>query len=322
MTRPIERRAEGSAQASGWLGATVEDVRRAARGWRWGRRTLVPASAEQFVPAARDKPFETRWSRTPAAQNLREVVQKGLLEPVFRASVRTRVSGLDVLDDLTGPVIFAANHASHLDTPLVLLSLPDRWRRRTAVSAAADYFFDTWWKAVGSAIVFNTFPIERQGGTMASTPGEVLEDGWNLVIYPEGTRSTDGWVGRFQLGAAYLAVRHRVPVVPIAHRGTFNAMPRGRAWPGRGHRQVTLRFGPALRPTDEDTARTFAPRIREAVSVLLDEEQDTWWQARRRAASGQTPDPGGPRVAQWRRVWQQTEPPPAEATPRRRAWRR
>jgi 1-acyl-sn-glycerol-3-phosphate acyltransferase len=103
------------------------------------------------------------------------------------------VEGLDVLSRIEGPVIFVANHASHLDTPLILLSLPDEWRRRTAVAAAADYFFDTWWRAVGSVLLFNTFPIDRRGGSMSATPGEVLADGWSLVIFPEGTRRTAGW---------------------------------------------------------------------------------------------------------------------------------
>ena len=148
-----------------------------------------------------------------------------------------------------------ANHASHLDTPLILLSLPDEWRRRTAVAAAADYFFDTWWRAVGSAMVFNTFPIDRRGGTMATTPGDLLAEGWSLVIYPEGTRSKDGWVGRFQLGAAYLATQYGVPVVPIAHRGTFAAMPRGQNWPSRGRRQLTLRFGEPIWPGEDESPR-------------------------------------------------------------------
>jgi 1-acyl-sn-glycerol-3-phosphate acyltransferase len=269
---------------------------------------MVPRSAEAFVPPAKTTVFPTDWSRRRPARYAREVAQKGALEPLMRSQVRRRVEGLDVLSRLEGPVIFAANHASHLDTPLILLSLPDGWRRRTAVAAAADYFFDTWWRAVGSAIVFNTFPIDRRGGSMATTPGEVLADGWSLVIFPEGTRSKDGWVGRFQLGAAYLAVEHGVPVVPVAHRGTFAAMPRGQGWPSAGRRQLTIRFGEPLHPAADDTPRTFAPRIRDAVAALLDEDRSTWWEARRRASSGATPDPAGPAVAQWRRVWEQTEP--------------
>jgi len=295
-----------------------DDVRQVARGWRWGRRPLVPRSAEQYLPQQVPTVFGTAWSRTRAGRAAREVAQKGALEPVFRSKVRTRVAGLEVLARLDGPVIFVANHASHLDTPLILLSLPDEWRRRTAVAAAADYFFDTWWRAVGAAIVFNAFPIDRRGGSLATTPGELLDDGWSLVIFPEGTRTHDGWVGRFQSGAAYLSVKHGVPVVPVAHRGTFAAMPRGQGWPGPGRRQLTVRFGDPLRPGPDDTARSFAPRVREAVAALLDEDATTWWEARRRAATGATPDPAGPQVAGWRRVWEQTAP--VQTGERRNPW--
>ena len=307
---------------------SVDDVRTVARGWRWGRRSMVPRSAEEFVLPQRSTVFRTDWARRRAGRYVREVAQKGVLDPLMSSQVRRHVEGLDVLARLDGPVIFVANHASHLDTPLILLALPDEWRRRTAVAAAADYFFDTWWRAVGSAMIFNTFPIDRRGGTMATTPGEVLDDGWSLVIYPEGTRSKDGWVGRFQLGAAYLATTHGVPVVPIAHRGTFGAMPRGQGWPSGGRPRLTIRFGDPLVPGEGESPRDFAPRIRAAVGALLDEERTTWWEASRRAASGSTPDPSGPDVAEWRRLWEQTEPvtAPAPVTSpsgrRLRAWRR
>jgi 1-acyl-sn-glycerol-3-phosphate acyltransferase len=304
----------------GWVGETVHDVRQVASGWRWGRKSLVPRSAEQFAVVERPSVFRTAWSRTRPGRALREAVQKGGLEPLFRSQVRTRVEGLDVLADLSGPVIFAANHASHLDTPLILLSLPDDWRRKTAVAAAADYFFDTWWRAVGSSVAFNTFPIDRHGGSLATTPGELLASGWNLVIFPEGTRTHDGWVTQFQSGAAFLAVRHKVPVVPIAHRGTFAAMPRGKGWPAKGRPLVTVRFGAPLQAEPGDTPRSFAPRIRQAVAALLDEDTSTWGAARRRAATDATPDPSGPPVAPWRRVWEQSAP--LETTTARRAWRR
>jgi len=301
----------------------IEDVRQVARGWRWGRRAQVPRSAEPWVPAARSTVFPTDWSRRGPAQVAREVAQKAGLEPVFRSQVRTRVEGLDILARTEGPVIFVANHASHLDTPLILLSLPDEWRRRTAVAAAADYFFDTWWRAVGSALLFNTFPIDRRGGSLSATPGEVLADGWSLVIFPEGTRSQDGWVGRFRLGAAFLAKEYGVPVVPVAHRGTFAAMPRGQGWPSAGRRQLTIRFGEPLVAGPEESVRNFAPRIKDAVAALLDEDRSTWWEARRRAATGATPDPSGPDAAQWRRVWAQAESPDPEAgTKKLSAWRR
>ena len=127
---------------------------------------------------------------------------------------------------------------------------------------------------------------------MATTPGEVLADGWSLVIFPEGTRSKDGWMGNFRMGAAFLAHEHGVPVVPVAHRGTFAAMPRGQGWPSPGRRQLTIRFGEPLRARHEgESVREFAPRIKDAVAALLDEDRTTWWEARRRAAAGAHPGP-------------------------------
>ena len=317
--------ASAGVRSGGVVRGGVDDVRTVARGWRWGRRSLVPRSAEAFVEERESSVFSTSWSRTPAATAVREVAQKGGLEPLFRSQVRPHVEGLDVLERVQGPVIFVANHASHLDTPLLLLSLPDEWRRRTAVAAAADYFFDTWWRAVGSALVFNTFPIERRGGSLAATPAEVLADGWNLIVFPEGTRSPDGWLGRFRTGAAWLAVESSVPVIPVAHRGTFAAMPRGQGWPSPGRRPVTVRFGEPLRPAAGESARDFAPRVRAAVAALLDEDASTWWDARRRVAAGTTPDPSGPEIAQWRRVWDMSASPVVgggSAARRSASWRR
>ena len=301
-----------------FLRDTVDDVRQVAQGWRWGRRSLVPRSAEPYMPAREPSVFPTAWARRLPARALREVVQGAGLDPLLRSQVSPRVRGLDVLGGVEPPVLFVANHSSHFDTPLILCSLPVQWRRRTAVAAAADYFFDTWWRASGSAIVFNTFPIERRGGSLSSTPGDLLREGWNVVVYPEGTRSADGWVGRFRMGAAWLAAEHDAPVVPVTIRGSYAAMPRGRGWPLPGRPPVAVRFGPPIRP-DGQSARELAPRIRAAVAQLLDEESSTWWEASRRAAHGTTPDPSGPQVAQWRRVWEQTASPKMPS--RRQVWR-
>lgn len=295
------------------------DVALVARGWRWGRRSMVPRSAEPFVPARTAEPFPTAWARTPAATVVREGIQRFGLRPLMGVGITPTVRGLDVLDQLAAPVVFVANHTSHLDTPLILCSLPDAWRRKTAVAAAADYFFDTWWRATSSAMVFNTFPIERRSGSMSATPGELLAQGWNVVVFPEGTRSPDGWTRRFKAGASLLAQQQQVPVVPIGIRGSFAAMPRGRAWPAPGQPAVTVRFGAPLLPLAGEGPREFGVRIESAVAQLADEDATTWWDATRRAARGQTPAMSAPGTAQWRRVWDQTQPPVVRAT--RRVWR-
>jgi 1-acyl-sn-glycerol-3-phosphate acyltransferase len=299
---------------------TARDVKQVARGWRWGRRPQVPRSAEPYVIPKETSVFPTKWARTPAAIAVREVLQKGALNSVLRFEVNPQVSGLDSLLKVNGPALIVANHSSHLDTPLLLCTLPDGMRRKTAVAAAADYFFDTWWRATASAIVFNTFPIERRGGKLSSTPGDLLEDGWNVVVFPEGTRSPDGWMERFRMGAAYLAVEHGVPVIPVGIKGSFAAMPRGRGWPVPGRPTVAVRYGDPVRPAEGESARDLAPRISAAVSALLDEESTTWYEARRRVAAGTSPSQSGPDAARWRRVWESTAPIQSAAT-KRRAWK-
>ncbi|GMA87335.1 hypothetical protein GCM10025868_25850 [Angustibacter aerolatus] len=226
----------------------------------------MPRSAEQFVQPRHTEPFPTAWARSRAASAVRSGIQVAGLRPVIRGSVKPTVHGLDVLDDLQGPVVFVANHTSHLDTPLILTSLPAAWRRRTSVAAAADYFFDTWWRATASAMVFNTFPIERRSGSLSSTPGSLLENGWSLVVFPEGTRSPDGWTRPFKHGAAFLSLRHKVPVVPIALRGSYAAMPRGRNWPVPGRQAVTVRFGRPLFPAEGEGPRDLGERVERAVA--------------------------------------------------------
>ena len=136
------------------------------------------------------------------------------------------------------PVIIAANHASHVDTPLLLTTLPVEMRHRTVVAAASDYFFDRTWKAVLWSFALAAIPIERTrvNRRSADTAAELLEDGWNLVIFPEGGRSPDGWTQPFRGGAAYLARRTGRPVVPVYLHGTRDVLPRAAdvsAAPGR-----------------------------------------------------------------------------------------
>jgi 1-acyl-sn-glycerol-3-phosphate acyltransferase len=300
----------------------IDDIRTVAKGWRWGRRPLVPRSAGAHMPVKDRREFPTDWARTPLASGIREVVQRAGLAPLLRSELTLRVSGTNRLDGLKPPVIFVANHSSHLDTAVILDALPPDWRRRTTVAAAADYFFDAWWRAVGSAIAFNTFPLERRTGTSANTLNKILDAGWNVLVFPEGTRSPDGWTRRFRSGAAYLAEQHGVPIVPIAVVGTFAAMPRGQGWPSRGRPPVRLRFGPPVQPVPGGTARDLAARVHAAVAQLLDEERTTWWSAARRAAAGSTPAPTGPEIAQWRRIWAQTEPPVSTGRTASSAWPR
>lgn len=166
--------------------------------------------------------FDTDWARTPPARMTRALVLDGLVKPIVSIVASPVVAGLDRLKYLEGPVIFSANHSSHLDTPLLLTSLPDRFRHHTVVAAAADYFFDRRLKAIVSALALAAIPIDRTSVSRRSLQRatDLIDDGWNLVIFPEGGRSPDGWSQPFRAGAAFLATRMGVPVVPIHLEGS------------------------------------------------------------------------------------------------------
>ena len=172
--------------------------------------------------------YDHDWSRRYPVRLARAMVMDNVARPAARMLAPATVRGLEHLARVEGPVIFAANHASHVDTPLLLTTLPVGFRHRTVVAAASDYFFDRTWKAVLWSFALAAIPIERSKVNRRSgdTAAELLGDGWNLVIFPEGGRSPDGWTQQFTGGAAYLARRTGRPVVPVYLHGTRHLLPK------------------------------------------------------------------------------------------------
>jgi 1-acyl-sn-glycerol-3-phosphate acyltransferase len=234
---------------------------------------------------------------------LRAIVLDTLTRPVAHLVASPEVRGAEMLGFVEPPAIFVANHTSHVDTPLLLSVLPARFRHHTVVAAAADHFFDRRWKAHVWALALAAIPIERQrvNRRSADLAAELIESGWNLVIYPEGGRSPDGWFQPFRGGAAYLAARTGSAVVPVHIEGTFRILPRdGR----RLHRSPTrVTFGTPMSPEAGEDARRLGARIEEALAALADESRTDFWSARRRATSGTTISPRGPAASPWRRSW-------------------
>jgi len=201
-------------------------------------RTLADLKAlEGTPPAAHREVIEfPRWSRSRPAQWFRVFNQNLWLLNLARIFAWVRVEGRENLKDLSGPVLFASNHQSYFDTPVVMIGLPLKWRSRVTPAMRKEYFdahfhpekygrlkwFSNsiaYWLA---ALMFNAMPIpQREAGTRQALRyvGELVEEGWCPLIFPEGKHSRDETVGRFQAGVAMMASRLRVPVVPVRIRG-------------------------------------------------------------------------------------------------------
>jgi 1-acyl-sn-glycerol-3-phosphate acyltransferase len=115
------------------------------------------------------------------------------------------------------------------------------------VAAAADYFYTRRVLAGAVSLGFGTVPLERRGGGAGAAIHRVLDGGWNLVVFAEGTRSREGRVGRMRSGAAVLAAEHGLAIVPVYISGTREAMPIGRYWMVRpedgGRHAISVSFG-------------------------------------------------------------------------------
>jgi 1-acyl-sn-glycerol-3-phosphate acyltransferase len=299
---------------AGVIGDLVEKITRpiARRASRRGFPFLPPTTPRSVeVPEATSTlgaDYDTEWARRPLANGVRKALVNGPVRLIVKGVASPRINGVDRLQDLARmkdppAVIFTPNHHSHLDTAVMATAVPSPWRSKLVVAAAADYFFDKRWKAAIAALSLNAIPIDREltGRKSADMIRELIEDGWSLVIYPEGGRSPDGWGQEFKGGAAYLSIRTGAPVVPVFIDGTGALYGKGMKRPRAGTTRVS--FGHALVAQENENTRRFAQRIEDAVTTLADESLTDYWTARQRAARKESPKLSGPEYTGWRREW-------------------
>ncbi len=148
-----------------------------------------------------------------------------------------------------GSYIVAANHASHLDMGLVKHALGQYGDRLVAL-AAKDYFFEDPVRRMYFENFTNLVPMERHGSLRESLrlAGETIRDGYILLIFPEGTRSTTGVMVDFKPSLGYLAMSNRCGILPMYLGGTHDAMPKGNYLPKR--KAVSAHIGPFLSHAD------------------------------------------------------------------------
>ena len=193
--------------------------------------------------------------------------------------VRWHGRRMERLSGTSTPVIFAANHCSHMDTPIIQMCLPGRYEHTTIVLASKEVFgrrsqgsllvrFRQWWVHYYVVRAFMAIPLYRSRNhrEWIRQAEQVLKGDRNLLIYPEGTRSRDGRMNNFRTGVGLLAIRTGVPVVPVHVSGTSGVLPPGAKWPRPGNISVTC--GSPIIDQEQESAVEFTSRIQHSVNSL------------------------------------------------------
>ena len=223
-----------------------------------------------------------RWNQSLVVRATRRACLGLGLLPLTRLFAWIRVHGLEHLATVDGPVVFAANHQSFIDPAVILAALPLAMRYRVVTAMAKDFFAPhfhpeghtrraQFTNSVNYYLVtalLNAFPLpQREAGARHALryAGELIGAGNSLVIFPEGRRTVGDAIAGFQPGAAMIAARLDVPVVPVRLRGLDVVLGEGQrmARPGR----VRVRFGPPLRLSGSDYA-ALAAQLETSVKAL------------------------------------------------------
>jgi 1-acyl-sn-glycerol-3-phosphate acyltransferase len=189
---------------------------------------------------------------------------------LWGSGIKVKASGLEKIA-LSGSYVFVSNHLSYMDTPVVLANIPVQFRFLAKSGLFKIPLMGTHLSRAGH------IPVPRDDAraavkTMNMAAQAMRERGTSLLVFPEGGRSQTGELAPFKEGAAYLAIRAGVPLVPIALKGTREVLPFGSGHVRSGW--VTMRIGDPI-PTDQiqlrDRGRVTA-ELHDRIASMLEEQ--------------------------------------------------
>jgi 1-acyl-sn-glycerol-3-phosphate acyltransferase len=200
-----------------------------------------------------------------------------LLRGWMRLYHRLRIAGRQHLP-ASGSFVLVCNHTSHLDTLAMICAMPLRQIHRTFPAAAADYFFSSVPRSVVSAVLINALPFDRKckGAESLAVCSQLLQNEGNvLILFPEGTRTTTGKMGRFRSGIGRLLVGTQLPVLPCYLDGGSRAWPKGKVLPRPYKLNLTIGAPVAYSEVDKtaDSVRMICADLEQRVSELGGAEQ-------------------------------------------------
>jgi long-chain acyl-CoA synthetase len=205
----------------------------------------VPVWGKVLVP--KGQVDDSRWLRASMVKRAARAGSRLFMRWGLRIWHGFEARGMEHLPQ--GPFIVAANHTSHLDTGAVVIAFGSRGSE-LFIMGARDYFFNSRSRGWFFHTFLNVVPFDRtenmiKGLRLAQS---VLRSGRPVLIFPEGTRGSDGELHPFKPGIGLLGVELGVPIVPCLIEGTFQALPKGKLFPRRAPIRIT--FGPAIAMDD------------------------------------------------------------------------
>ena len=227
-----------------------------------------------------------RWPQNWLVTAFRLAVYYTLAWPATYLLAAPRIRGREHLRGLRGPVLVVSNHVTYLDIAWVLPALPARFRNRLATAMRGERLaemrrpagtlglFERFMERLRYVLVtslFNVFPLPKQSGFLQSFnfAGDLVDRGWNLLVFPEGVTSEDGKMVTFRSGIGLLAKQLNIPVVPMHLGELFDLKQNNRIVARPGHVHATIgepvRFSP-----DQDAneiTRELEHRVRELQSI-------------------------------------------------------
>ena len=245
------------------------------------RAVVDRAASGDLSPMSEPVDFPS-WNRSWPARTIRRLSLPTWILPLARVFAHIRVEGREQLRTIDAPVIFAANHQSHMDTPVLMAALPARLRYRLAPAMAKEFFSAHFfpekhgrraWLANSlnyylAALFFNAFPLpQREAGARQTLRyiGEVLAQGFSVLIFPEGRRTETGEIDRFRPGIGMIGSRLGAAVVPVRIEGLDKVL--HHTWRMARPGPVRVAFGAPIQLVGDDY-EGLAKRVEEAVRAL------------------------------------------------------
>ena len=180
-------------------------------------------------------------------------------------------------------MLVVCNHIGDIDPGFVLTALPARLRHKLAIATGGEALeklrtpsatrgkfrraYDRMKWTLGVSLL-NLFPLPREAGFRESFAfaGDLIDRGWSVLVFPEGTRTSNGQTGPFRAGIGLLSARLRVPVVPVRLDGIFELKQAGKRWARPG--QIAVSIGAPLHFRESDRAEEITRELERRLALL------------------------------------------------------